>query len=141
AATNHVEPPVTTAALQTAQRVSPPPPAAPAVQPAPVAAQQPAPAPIADSELTFARGYAQRQAVANGTAAAPHGKILVASQTHLGRTALKAKPRTYARNNANNPDRRRTEAYGMFQRFDRPDQFDFARHQALAFGEQRAARR
>jgi hypothetical protein len=144
AATNHVAPPVTTAAAPTAQRASPPPPAGAVLQPAPVAAQ---PAPIADSELTFAKGYVQRQAVANGTATVRHGKVLVAAQTQLGRAATKAKPRTYAaRNNASNPDRRRIEtargdAYGMLQRFERPDQFDFARHQALAFGEQRSARR
>jgi len=135
-ATNRVEPSATTAAVPTAPRVSPPPAATP-VKPAPVVAQAaPAPTPIADSDLTFAKGYAQRQAVANGTAAERHGKILIAAKTQLGRAAVKPKPRTYARNNA---DRRRVEtargdAYGMFQRFERPNQFDFARHQALAFG-------
>jgi hypothetical protein len=142
AASEHVAPPVTTAAVPAAQPVPLPPVATAAIQPAPVAAQ-PAPAPIADSELTFAKGYAQRQAVANGTTAARQAKILVAAKTQLGRAALRAKPKTYARNNA---DRRRIEtargdAYGMFQRFERPDQFEFARHQTLAFGEQRTTRR
>jgi hypothetical protein len=145
-ATHHVEASATIAAAPTAAQV--PPPASPvaAVKPAPVVAQAaPAPAPIADSDLTFAKGYAQRHAVATGTAAERHGKILVAAKMQLGRAAVKVKPRTYARNNAN-ADRRRIEtargdAFGMFQRFERPDQFDFSRHQALAFGDQRATRR
>jgi hypothetical protein len=113
--------------------------------------QQPAPAPAAipDSDLTFAKGYAMRQAAEHG-AVTRHGKVLVAAKTQLGRAAVKSKPKAYARNNAgNSQDRRRVEtaraatqptrgsAYGMFDRFDRPDQFNFARHQALAFGEQR----
>jgi hypothetical protein len=126
--------------------------AAPAVQtpPAPpsVAAQAPQPAPVADSDLTFAKGYAQRQAVAHG-ALIRHGKVVMEARTQLGRAAIKAKPRVYARNvnTYAQADQRRTataqrpDAYGMFQRFERPDQFDFAHHQALAFGEQRTSRR
>ncbi len=129
---------------------SPPPPTVTAsVRPAPVTVAPAAqPAPIPDSELTFAKGYAQRRAIANG-AVIRHGKVLVAAKAQLGRAAVKSKPRVYARNNANgtnSQDRRgvetaRGDAFGMFQRFDRPDQFDFARHQALAFGDQRTPRR
>ncbi|HEY1545158.1 MAG TPA: hypothetical protein VGG01_22395 [Xanthobacteraceae bacterium] len=166
-----VAPPTTVAAAQATSRVPPPPAAAPALtapaqtapaqtapaqtasaQPAPVAAvpQQPAPAPaaLADSDLTFAKGYAMRQAAGHG-AVTRHGKVVVEAKTQLGRAAVKSKPKAYAHNNSQ--DRRRVEtaraapqptrAYGMFDRFDRPDQFNFARHQTLAFGEQRMARR
>jgi hypothetical protein len=145
-ATNHAAAPPMTVAAAPATKA--PPPAAPPAQPAPVVAlaEQPAPAAVADSELTFAKGYAQRRAIAAG-AVAHHGKILIAGQTQLGRAAVKPKPKVYARNTAptSTTDRRaetaRSDAYGMFQRFERPDQFDFSRHQALAFGDQRAVRR
>jgi hypothetical protein len=130
----HVAPPATVAA-------------APAVEPTP--APLPQPSPVADSDLTFAKGYAQRVAVAHG-APLRHGKVVVEAKTNLGRTALKSKPKTVARNtntNTNTPDDQRRVAaaqpgaFGMFQRFERPDQFDFTHHQALAFGEQRTTRR
>jgi hypothetical protein len=142
AASNQAEPPTTVAA---AAQVPPSPPVTRPAQPAPVVAvAQPAPAPIADSELTFAKGYAQRRGAENG-AVARHGKVIVAAKAELGRAAVKAKPKVYARNNANSTngqDRRgvqtaRSDAFSMFQRFDRPDQSDVAHHQALAFGEQR----
>jgi len=124
---------------------SPPPAAAPVTQPPPASAALPDPAAIPDKDLTFAKGYAQRHAIASG-AVVRHGKVVVAAQAQLGRAAPTAKPRVVARNKATSPDRRRadtarSDAYGMFQRFDRPDQFDFNRHQALAFGEQHPARR
>jgi hypothetical protein len=133
----HVAPPATVAAAP-AVTSTPAPPAA--------AAQAPQPTPVADSDLTFAKGYAQRQAVAHG-APVRHGKVVMEAKTQLGRGALKAKPKAYARNtNTNTPaDQRRVaaaqrpDAFGMFQRFDRPD--DAAHHQALAFGEQRTSRR
>ena len=111
----------------------------------------PAPQPhagCADSDLTFARGYAQRQAVAHG-APVRNGQVVVEAKTQLGRGAVKSKPKTYARNtntNAQDDQRRvaaaqRPDAFGMFQRFDRPDQSEAVHHQALAFGEQRTTRR
>ena len=142
-ARNHVAPPATVAAAPSTPAAphAAPPVAAPASTASVAAVAQPAPAPIAESELTFAKGYALRRAVANG-AVMRHGKVLVAAQGQLGRGAVKPKPRVHvARNNAGTADRRRADAYGMFQRFDRPDQFDFNRHQALAYGEQRSARR
>jgi hypothetical protein len=149
AAKNHVESPATTAAV-TVAAATPPAPATEPARPAPVAAAaQPSPAPIAESDLTFAKGYAQRRAIANG-AVVRHGKVLVGAKTQLGRAAaVKAKPKVYARNNArttSSHDRRgaaavHSDAFGMFQRFERADQLDFNRHQALAFGEQRAAAR
>ena len=140
-ARHEAEPPATTVAAPAAPQVAPPVAAPPG--PTPAAAVAP-PAPIAESELTFAKGYAQRHAIANG-AVVRHGKVLVAAHAQLGRAA-KPKPKVYARNNATSLERRRadtahSDAYGMFQRFDRPDQFDFNRHQALAYGEQRATRR
>jgi hypothetical protein len=124
-----VEQPATVAAAPVAQQ-------APAVVP-PVAAAvvPPPPARVSDSDLTFAKGYAQRQAVAR---VAPPGKVVVEARAQLGRGAVKAKPKV-ARNTTTADDRRRvaaarTDTLGIFQRFDRPDQFDFTRHQALAFG-------
>jgi hypothetical protein len=126
--------------------------AAPAVPPIPAppvaAAQAPQSTAVADSDLTFAKGYAQRQAVARGVPVR-HGNVVVEAKTQLGRGALKAKPKATARNtNTNTPDdqrrvaaNQRPDAFGMFQRFDRPDQSDTAHHQALAFGEQRTSRR
>jgi hypothetical protein len=156
-------PPTTVAAAPRAQDVPPvrPEPVVAAAKPAPVvAAAKSAPMPsvspqsvaaaapvaVADHDLTFAKGYAQRRAIATG-AISRHGKVLIAAQTQLGRAALKPKPRVVARNNTNTAQDRRAQttargdAFGMFQRFDRPDQFDFSHHQALAFGEQRAQRR
>jgi hypothetical protein len=141
----HVAPPATVAAAPAVQ-------VAAAVQPAPVpptvAAQASQPTPIADNDLTFAKGYAQRQAIARG-APVRHGKVIVEAKAQLGRPALKSKPKVYARNtNTMTPDdqrrvaaAQRPDAFGMFQRFDRPDQSDTVHHQALAFGEQRTTRR
>jgi hypothetical protein len=122
---------------------------APATRPTPArplaVVQAPQPAAIADSDLTFAKGYAQRQAIAHG-APVKHGKVVMEAKTQLGRTGIKAKPKAYARN-TNTVDQRRVattprpDAYGMFQHFERPDQFDFTHHQALAFGEPRTSRR
>ena len=160
AASPHIAAPRTVAAASAVRQVPPPaiPPVQPApIQPAPVAAavQPPAPAAIPDKDLTFAKGYALRHAAeaAEHGAAVRHGKVLVASKAQLGRaavraTAVKPKPKAYARNNTRQV-RRRVEtaqaahgnAFGMFDRLDRPDQFNFTRHQALAFGEQRATRR
>jgi hypothetical protein len=135
----HAAPPVTVAAAPAVEPSLPPPPAA-------AQAPQPQPTPVADSDLTFAKGYAQRQAIARG-APVRHGKVVVEAKTNLGRTALKSKPKTYVRNTNTPDDQRRVaaaqrpDAFGMFQRFERPDQFDFNHHQALAFGEQRTSRR
>jgi hypothetical protein len=133
----HVAPPATVAAAPAAKS-TPAPPAA--------TVQAPQPTPVADSDLTFAKGYAQRQAVARG-APVRHGKVVVEAKTQLGRGALKAKPKAYARNpNTNTPDdqrrvaaNQRPDAFGIFQRFDRSD--EATHHQALAFGEQRTSRR
>ncbi len=108
---------------------------APAAPPPAVAAVPP-PAAIAESDLTFAKGYAARHG--QGVMASHGGKIVVAAAAKA-----RPKPKVYARNRA--ADRRpipaaHAEAYGMLQRFDRPSQFDFTRHQALAFGEQRLVR-
>lgn len=138
-ADHHLAPPATVAAAPVVKPTPVPPPAA-------VPAVKPQPTPVADSDLTFAKGYAQRQAVAHG-APIRHGKVIMEAKTQLGRTAVKAKPKTYARNTKTPNDQRRVatnqhpDAYGMFQRFERPDQFDFTHHQALAFGEQRTSRR
>jgi len=157
AARNQVEAPATVAAAPAAPATPPVVPAPPKVAPPVTVTPNPAPAaaiappsvraPVAESELTFAKGYEQRRAIANG-AVVRRGKVLIAAQAQLGRAALKAKPKVkvYARNNAAGIDRRRADAahndaYGMFQRFERPDQFDFNRHQALAYGEQRMIRR
>jgi len=135
----HAAPPATVAAAPAVEPTPAPPPAA-------AQAHQPQPTPVADSDLTFAKGYAQRQAIARG-APVRHGKVVVEAKTNLGRTALKSKPKTYVRNTNTPDDQRRVaaaqrpDAFGMFQRFERPDQFDFNRHQALAFGEQRTSRR
>jgi hypothetical protein len=129
---DRVAQPVTVAAAPVAQQV----PAAATVPPPAAAVVPPPPAPpVSDRDLTFAKGYAQRQAVAR---VAPPGKVIVEARAQLGRGAVKAKPKL-ARNTNTADDRRRvaaarTDTLGMFQRFDRPDQFDFTRHQALAFG-------
>jgi hypothetical protein len=147
-------PAATTASIADAHAVPPATVAAAAIAPIPappavVQTPQPQSSPVADSDLTFAKGYAQRRAIARG-APVRHGKVVVEAKTNLGRTALKSKPKTYARNTNTNTntqdDQRRVAAaqpgaFGMFQRFERPDQFDFTHHQALAFGEQRTTRR
>jgi hypothetical protein len=143
AARAQVMPPATVAA-------APPQPVPAAAPVAPLAAAtQPAPMTLADSDLTFSNGYARRHAAQR----VPNGRRIVAQaviqQSKLGRPATKTR-KVVARNNA--ADRRRTDTasndtarnttYSMFGRFDRPaDQFDFKRHQALAFGEQRTASR
>jgi hypothetical protein len=122
---------------------------APAPQSAPVApvvaAEENISAPASESELTFASGYALRRAVQEAATAPPSASAQVArveAETQFGRAATKVKPKTYARANAAQ-DRRTADARGdgMFDRFDRNDKFNFERHQALAFGEQRANRR
>jgi hypothetical protein len=128
-ASARVEQPVTVAAAPVAQQVPPP---AIAVVPPP-----PAP-PVSDRDLTFAKGYAQRHTATRVAVAAP-AKVIIEARAQLGRGALKAKPKL-ARNTNTADDRRRVaaatrpDAFDMFQRFDRPNQFDFTRHQALAFG-------
>jgi hypothetical protein len=120
--------------------------AAAAPQPAPAAAVEALPAAqVPERELTFTQGYARRRAIQAAADAASGIKTEVAraeSQSQLGRAA-KAKPRAIA--NANPPqDQRRVaearEEGGLFSRFDQPQRFDFARHQALAFGESRDPR-
>ena len=123
--------------------------AAPAPQAAPAAsvasADEQAAAHVQESELTFTRGYARRRALQ--AAAAPSASIEVArveSQTQVGRAAIKAKPKVVARANATQDLPRTADAHpagGVFERFDQPDKFDFARHQALAFGDTRQNRR
>jgi len=141
-APNRVAQPVTVAAAPAAQQAPARMAAAAIVPPAATAVVPPPPAPISERDLTFAKGYARRHA-AERVATARHGKVIVEAKAQLGRAAVKAKAKVYARNTAD--DRRhvaavRPDTFGMFQRFDRPDQFDFTRHQALAFGEQRLTR-
>ena len=65
------------------------------------------------------------------------------TQGQFGRAATKAKPKAVARANAPQDQRRVAEAReegGPFSRFDQPERFDFARHQALAFGDPRDPR-
>lgn len=135
-ARDRVAPPVTVAAASVAQQAPAPAPAA-IVPQAAAAAVPPPPAPVTERDLTFAKGYAQRHA-ATRVAMAPHGKVIVEAKTELGRGAVKAKPKVALNTNTADDRRRvaaaRTDTFGMFQRFDRPDQFDFTRHQALAFG-------
>ena len=129
-ASARVEQPVTVAAAPVAPPVAPP--AVAAIVPPPPAL------PVSDRDLTFAKGYAQRH-TATRVAVAPPGKVIIEARAQLGRGALKAKPKL-ARNTNTADDRRRVaaatrpDAFDMFQRFDRPNQFDFTRHQALAFG-------
>jgi hypothetical protein len=102
--------------------------------------------PVSESALTFASGYALRRAVQAAATAPPTTSEQVArveAETQFGRAANKVKPKTFARANGA-PDRRTADARGdggVFDRFDRNDKFDFERHQALAFGDQRASRR
>jgi hypothetical protein len=109
----------------------------PAASAAPV--EQPKTAPVPDSQLTFTKGYARRRAVHEAATAGSGAKIEVAraeSQTQVGRAATKARPRTtVARQNG--PQ----DQSGPFARADQPGRFDFARHQALAFGDPRTSRR
>lgn len=145
AGANQDQQPVVIAAPQPAA----PPVTAPAPQAAPVApvvtADQNISAPASESELTFASGYALRRAVqeaATSPASTSAQVARVEAETQFGRAAIKVKPKTYARANGAQ-DRRTADARGdgLFDRFDRNDKFDFERHQALAFGEQRANRR
>lgn len=139
-----------------ALRPTSPPAAAPASQSAPqpapavAAVEAPPTAHVAESELTFTRGYARRHAIQAAADAAPgvtseSPKTEVARvETHgqLGRAATR-KPKAIARANTPQDQRRLAEAReegGPFSRFDRPEKFDFARHQALAFGESRDPR-
>jgi hypothetical protein len=93
---------------------------------------------VPDSELTFSSGYARRRAVQAAATAGSGAKIEVArveSETKVGRPA-KARPKTtVARQNA--PQ----DQSGPYARFDQPNRFDFARHQAMALGDSRAERR
>jgi hypothetical protein len=134
-------------------RPTSPPPAAPASQSAPqpapavTAIETPPTAHVAESELTFARGYARRHAIQAAVAAppgvtseSPRTEVTaVETQAQLGRTATR-KPKAIARANSLQDQRRLAEERGPFARFDRPEKFDFARHQALAFGESRDPR-
>lgn len=136
--------------------------APPAAAPAPQSAPQPAPAVaaavevpptahVAERDLTFTQGYARRRAIQAAADAAPgvtseSPKTEVARvETHgqLGRAAIR-KPKAIARANTPQDQRRLAEAReegGPFSsRFDQPQKFDFARHQALAFGESRDPR-
>ena len=91
----------------------------------------------ADSELTFAKGYAQRQA-AQQAANHPAGDK-VAAATQLGRAAVKPKPRI-ARAPAPPQDVAAQDPRLDPRRVQRDaglNRFDFDRHQALAFGDQR----
>jgi hypothetical protein len=110
--------------------------AAPQPVPAPLAAAaQPATPALADSDLTFAKGYAQRRV------ATAHRFVAeaVVEDSKLGRPAKTRK--IVARNNATTrrPDVvpnqvARNDLFGAFNRFDRPA--DANRRQALAYGEQ-----
>ncbi len=119
-----------------AQPVAPPPSIA-AAPPAPEAAAaqaaaQPAPT-VPDSELTFAKGYAQRRAVQ--AAAARSAAAHVASDNQLGRPAVAVRKPTYARTYGGQEHRvARSESA-------RQDSFDFRRNRALAYGEQYQSRR
>jgi hypothetical protein len=128
------------------------PPAAAPTQPAPqsasaVAAVEAAPtAHVAESELTFTHGYARRraiQAAAEASSASPKTALArVETQGQLGRAASR-KPKAVARAIVPQEQRRvadAREATGPFSRFEQPERFDFARHQALAFGESRDPR-
>ncbi len=101
---------------------------------------------VSERELTFTHGYARRRAVqaaANGASGAKTEVARVVSQSQLGHTAAKAKPKTVARRNAPQDPRRVADAREQgnpFRRFDPPDRFDFGRHQALAYGEPRVTR-
>jgi hypothetical protein len=148
------QPAITTATIAPSRvpaavvRPASPPAAAPAPQPAPaVAAVEALPAThVSESELTFTHGYARRRAIqaavdasgpkSDGPQAAVAG---LETQGQLGRAA-KAKPKAVARATAPQDPRRVADAReegGPFSRFDRPDKFDFGRHQALAFGDPR----
>ncbi len=135
----------TVAAVQT----QPPPAAAPA-PPAPKAAavEAPPPAHVAESELTFTRGYARRRAIQAAAEAATAVKsdspkmARVETTGQLGRAATR-KPKAIARTTTPQDQRRVAEMReegGPFSRFEQPERFDFARHQALAFGESRDPR-
>jgi len=130
------------------------PPATPAPQAAPAPKAAPASAAsveepktalvssqVPESELTFTRGYARRRAVQAAAAAKADTKTDVArleEQNQVGRAAVtKAKPRTtFAHQNGSQDQRRVADA-----RDERPERFDFARHQALAWGDPRTNRR
>jgi hypothetical protein len=132
-----------------AVRPASPPAAAPAPQPVPAVAAVEAPPTthVAESELTFTRGYARRHAIqaavetSSPKSEGPQTAVAgLETQGQFGRAA-KAKPKAVARANAPQDPRRVAEEGGPFSRFDRPERFDFARHQALAFGDPRANRR
>jgi hypothetical protein len=135
------------AAIQSAS----PPAAAPAPQPKPAVAavEAPPPAHVLESELTFSRGYARRRAIQAATDAAsaltstsPTTEVArVEAQGQFGRAARK--PKAVAHTNTPQDQRRVAEAReegGPFSRLEQSDKFDFGRHQALAFGEQRDPR-
>jgi hypothetical protein len=130
------------AAQPTQPATAPAPQAAPAPQPLPAASAAPVEerktAQVPDSQLTFSHGYARRRAMQEAATAGSGAKIEVArveAQTQVGRAAIKARPRTtVARQNG--PQ----DQSGPFARADRPDRFDFARHQALALGDARDPR-
>jgi len=119
-------------------------PAAPQVKPPAADAKVAAPASktaraVPDSELTFAKGYAQRRAAQEAVAAhSPDSKVAAVSQ--LGRAAAPRKP-AYARSYVS-PDGRRLAARGEATGYyDRPSPYDFRRHEALAYGEEQRPRR
>jgi hypothetical protein len=117
--------------------------ASPAPQPVPAASaapvEEPKTAQVPDRELTFSSGYARRRAVHEAATSGSGTKTEVArveSQTQVGRTAIKAaKPRTTVARQTGPQDQS-----GPFARADQTDRFDFGRHQALAFGDQRDPR-
>ncbi len=122
-----------TSAANTASPTNAAQPAPPASQPAaPTTAVAPAQPEIADSELTFAKGYARRQAAKQAATKIAAGKNRLAdvgAAVNDVRTSVKvarAKPRQQT---VERQDARRPDAYWSANRY------DFDRHQALAFGE------
>ncbi len=92
---------------------------------------------VPDSDLTFAKGYAQRRAVqaAAEQAAARNAGTHVATDHQLGRPAVAVRKPTYARTYGGQ-EHRVARGDGA-----RPDSFDFRRTRALAYGEQYQNRR
>jgi hypothetical protein len=123
------EPPLTVASV--------PADAPPTVVPIPQAAPTRLPAasadsPVPDRDLTFAKGYAQRQAAQKAAAQDAKVGAKVATLNQFGRAAVSPpKPRVVAHVDPR-LDPRRTREEGFWS-----DRFDFERHQALAFGDPR----
>jgi len=93
---------------------------------------------VPDTDLTFAKGYAQRHAAQEAASTPAHaadGKVAAVSQ--LGRAAVAHKA-AYARY-AGSPDARRIAVRGEATGYYNP--YDFRRHEALAYGDERPPRR